>query len=149
MMDICRLRKALMRYEGTKKRGDRHILYKDSVGIMTIGYGRNIEERGISNDEASMLLRNDIDDSVKDMLKVFPWIEELDDIRSEVVANMVFNLGIGRFSRFVKTIKLIKSGEYVKASVEMLDSLWSKQVGYRAKELSMMMATGRATNETR
>ena len=84
-MDICRLRKALMRYEGTKKRGDRHILYKDSVGITTIGYGRNIQERGISNAEASMLLRNDIDDSVKDMLKVFPWVEDLDDVRAEVV----------------------------------------------------------------
>ena len=142
-MDDCRLRAALIKYEGTKMRGNRHILYRDSVGIQTIGYGRNIDERGISHDEAVLMLRNDIDDSVSDMNRVFPWVGELDDIRQEVVANMVFNLGIGKFSRFKKTIAHIRAGRFVDASKEMLDSKWARQVGYRAKELSMMMATGR------
>ena len=56
--------------------------------------------------------------------------------------NMVFNMGIKTFMAFKKTIAYIEKGEYKKASVEMRQSLWAKQVGNRAIRLSKQMREG-------
>jgi lysozyme len=56
--------------------------------------------------------------------------------------NMCFNLGINRLLGFKKALALIKSGNYTKASEEMLNSLWSKQVGDRSFRLAKMMREG-------
>jgi len=56
---------------------------------------------------------------------------------------MVFNMGIVRFSGFKKTIALVAKSDYTGASVEMMDSLWARQVGIRAVRLSETMASGR------
>lgn len=130
-------------HEGTGpvKNGERLMPYQDSVGLTTLGYGRNVEERGISFDEADYLLSNDVADVVKDCSQ-FTWFKLLDDVRQAVVVDMVFNIGIKRFKGFKNTIASIESGDYVMASIEMLDSKWASQVGQRAQRLSKMMSTG-------
>ncbi len=130
------LKELLIRHEGLMKKP-----YKDSVGKLTIGVGRNLDDVGISEQEALYLLKNDIDRAIADA-KVYPWYENLNDARKMVVVDMIFNLGITRFSRFKKTIKYISAEKYGKASVEMLDSKWANQVGSRAIRLSEMMRSG-------
>ncbi len=59
-----------------------------------------------------------------------------------VVLNMIFNMGLSRFSGFIKTIGYIENGQYFMAATEMLDSKWAKQVGKRARTLAKLMEAG-------
>ena len=54
----------------------------------------------------------------------------------DVVIEMCYQLGVGGFSKFKKTIAYLQNQQFHDASVEMLDSLWAKQTPNRAKELS-------------
>ena len=132
------LKLMLLRHEGLKLK-----LYKDTVGIWTIGCGRNIEANGISREEAMFMLDNDIKKAKLGLAHMFPWYLSLDDVRQAVMVDMTFNMGIAGFSKFVLTIDHIKRGDYLEASKEMLKSAWSHQVGNRSTELSEMMRTGR------
>jgi lysozyme len=116
--------------------------YRCSAGKLTIGYGHNLDDVGISEEEAEMLLLNDLLTANIEVENRFVWFEDLDEVRKAVVVNMIFNLGIARFSAFKKTISLIEEGSYSEAAQEMLDSRWANQVGSRANELSEMMRTG-------
>jgi lysozyme len=116
--------------------------YRDTVGKLTIGIGRNLDDRGISKKEAEYLANNDIDECERQLDAKIPWWRELTDARQRVLLNMCFNLGINRLLGFKKAIALIKSGNYTKASEEMLNSLWSKQVGDRSFRLAKMMREG-------
>lgn len=115
--------------------------YQDSVGVWTVGYGHNCQDKAISKEIAESLLGDDIKDAIHDC-QTFNWFGGLDEVRTSVVVNMVFNLGLTRFRDFKKTINDIENGDYETASVEMLDSKWARQVGRRATELSEMMRTG-------
>lgn len=116
--------------------------YVDSVGKLTIGVGRNIEDNGISMDEAEYLLKNDIDRCIWDMEKHLPWYKDLTENRQLVLLDMCFNLGIGKLLGFKNTLQSIKEGDYEEASKQMLQSKWATQVGQRAAELSNMMREG-------
>ncbi len=113
--------------------------YKDSVGILTVGYGHNLE-RNITQNQANRMLHDDLIE-VEEQVEKFDWYKDLSTVRQAVIQNMVFNLGLSRFNQFKKTIYFIEEGKYLDASVEMLDSKWAKQVGNRAVNLSDMMAT--------
>lgn len=116
--------------------------YKDTVGKLTIGIGRNLDDVGITKDEAIILLRNDIARTTKDVIANIPWWSGLDEVRRDVIINMAFNLGIEGLLKFKRTLLSIQNGEYEQASKEMLESKWAKQVGNRAKRLAEMMRTG-------
>lgn len=134
---IDKLKAMLIRHEGEVNHA-----YPDSEGYITIGVGRLIDKRlggGISHDEAMFLLENDIQKALSDCHREFPWFSLLDEDRQLVILDMVFNLGIGRFKGFKKTIEYIRKGQYILASEEMLRSRWAEQVGNRAVELSEMM----------
>lgn len=122
-----------------KHEGLRLYPYKCFAGKTTIGYGRNIEDNGISNDEAEMLLDNDINCVVAQLNSKFKWFKDLPEIPKEVLINMDFNLGITRLSKFKKTLKHFEDRDFESASVEMLDSKWAEQVGKRAIELSNLL----------
>lgn len=137
---IDELKQLLIKHEGEVNHA-----YADSEGYLTIGVGRLIDAgKGgrISHDEAMYLLDNDIKSIMGQCDREFEWFDELDETRKIVVLNMVFNLGIVGFSKFKQTIFYIEHGKYEAASIEMLDSKWSKQVGKRANELSEMMKKG-------
>lgn len=116
--------------------------YTCPAGKLTIGVGRNIEDNGITYEEAMMMLDNDITRVVEELKRNLPFYESLDEVRQGVLINMCFNLGIGRLLGFQKTLRHIEDGDYDKASIEMLDSRWAVQVGTRAKRLSRQMRTG-------
>lgn len=137
-MSNDRFLEQLQRHEGFS-----NYPYKDSVGKMTIGYGRNLDDCGISKEEASMLLSNDVQVAKDEVAKLLSTLEipEPHLHRKYVLYNMMFNLGWNRFLNFVKMLKALRQQNYEQAAVEMLDSKWAKQVGYRANELAEQMRT--------
>lgn len=124
----------LKRHEGLRLKP-----YRCSAGKLTIGYGRNLEDRGINETEAEFMLRADAEESWEWAATEFP---ELDEVRLAVIANMHFNLGPTRLRLFHNMYKALRNGAYTMAAEEMLDSLWARQVGKRAKELAAQMKTG-------
>lgn len=129
----------LIRHEGKVKHA-----YQDSEGYWTIGVGRLIDQRmggGLSDDEIHYLLRNDIQRVIKEA-KNFAWYDSLDNPRKTVVLNMIFNLGITRFSGFKKMIAAIERGDFKEAASHAMDSKWAKQTGIRAVELAGIMESG-------
>ncbi len=125
-----------------KHEGIRLKPYKDSVGKVTLGIGRNIESMGITAEEAEFLLQNDIQRCYDEAVVNFKWFDELDETRQDVILSMIFNLGLPSFLGFKKMIQAIENKDFESASKEMLDSKWSSQVGKRAYELSEMMKAG-------
>lgn len=122
--------------------GSRAFPYEDSVGKLTIGVGRNLDDVGLSEDEIQFLLQNDLDKALTDA-KSFPWFADLDDVRKLVVVDMIFNLGKPRFSSFVRTIAAIEAQQWQAAAMQMQDSKWFRQVGRRAQRLVQAMASGK------
>jgi lysozyme len=115
--------------------------YRDSVGRLTIGVGRNLDDVGIRYGEALELLKNDIDHIHAQLLSSFSWYKDLDQVRRDALIDMCF-MGIGALSGFHKFLNYMELGLYEAASVEMLDSKWAKQVGKRATDLSYMIKMG-------
>ena len=142
---MIELERQLIKHEGSKKDGPHgnHILYRDTVGKWTCGYGRNLSDVGISEDEALYLLRNDIIKAKKGITKNLPWVINLDRTRYDVLVNMAFNMGINGLLTFKNTLELVKEGKYKEASQTMLQSKWARQVKGRALELSKQMETGK------
>ena len=143
-MNINRLINVLIRHEGLRLRPycdktGKTFKSPDSCGKLTIGAGRNLEDRGITKEEAIFMLINDIKRFEKEARDIFSDFDELDDVRHEVIINMLFNLGKSRFLKFKKFIKAVKERDFKKAAEEMLNSKWAIQVKNRAKELAFAM----------
>lgn len=130
------LSKQLMKHEGLRLKP-----YTDSVGKLTIGIGRNLDDVGISKQEALAMLTHDIDTARNELLTHYPSFEQLSPTRMDACINMVFNMGIARFSGFKRFIKALLDHDYELAAIEMLDSKWARQVGYRATELANQVRT--------
>ena len=136
---MSNLTEDLMRHEGYRTH-----LYEDTAGILTIGVGYNIEEKGLPDYIIKLLLNDSIEEAKSELGRVFePW-KGLSRVRQDVLVNMMFNLGAPRFLKFKKFIKAIKNNDFDTAADEMLASRWAKQVGNRAIELSERMRSDEA-----
>lgn len=113
--------------------------YIDTVGKITIGIGRNLTDGGITATEALSLCNNDLDTVEAELNSRFPWWTTLSEERREVLANMCFNMGIGKLFGFQNMLTALKAGDYETAAAEMLNSGWASQVGDRAKRLATTM----------
>lgn len=140
--DREKLKVQLMRHEGIVLKHGRAVPYTDTVGKITIGYGRNLSDRGVSLDEAAFLLENDLADTLTDCDR-FPWFANLDGVRQRVVADLCFNLGLARLRTFTATLGAIERGEFAFAAAALLKSKYASQVGQRAVRLARMLETGR------
>jgi len=134
-MDYDRLKKQLVVHEGLELKP-----YKCTANKTTIGVGRNIEEVGISEDEAMYLLENDIKNVVAQCQATFSWFDDLTDIRKEAIVNLVFNMGLSTFCKFKNTISYLEQGLYELAGTELLDSNYARQVGQRSVDVANMIA---------
>jgi len=108
--------------------------YTDSVGKLTIGVGRNIDDRGISRDEALYLLKNDIEMSINDLLDIFNDFYLLPNDVQLVMIDMMFNMGETRFRGFKKMIQAVRDKDFKEAARQAKDSKWCKQVGIRCED---------------
>lgn len=116
--------------------------YRDSVGKLTIGCGRNLDDNGISADEADLLLANDVSHASGILAQVLPWSQGLDEARLGALTNMCFQLGMGGLLQFKNFLASMQAGKYEDAAREMLLSKWADQVPSRANRLSIQISTG-------
>ena len=139
-MNTVELMKELMLDEGYK-----HEIYADPLGHLTFGVGHliteNDEEYGkevgtpVTKERIEECLQQDIKTVFSELDMNQPWWRSLDSNRQRVIANMCFNLGHPRFSKFKKFIAAMQTSNWEKAAEEMMDSKWSEQVGERAIRL--------------
>ena len=108
----------------------------------TIGYGRNLDDVGITEVEAEYLLKFDTLRSIADVEDIFPAFHGFTENRQIALANMMFNLGKTRFRKFRKMIDAVNVGDWIMAAFEAKDSRWYGQVGARAIELVYLLEKG-------
>ena len=134
-----RIKEQLVRHEGLRLKP-----YRCTAGKLTIGIGRNLDDCGITQSEAYVMLINDIMNCEKQLQSKIPDIYNgLDEVRKSVLLNMCFNLGVSGLLGFKNTLEFIKAGDWERAANNMLVSKWAKQVGRRAIELSELMRKGK------
>ena len=138
-------------------------VYKDTLGIDTIGIGRNLEDRGITDEEledmnisdidhvyqygiteadAILLAENDVQIVEDELLRAHPCVDGLDAVRQLILVDMAFNMGVPRLCKFKKMWDAIHNEDFSTASKEMLDSRWANQVKLRAVKLANAMHNG-------
>lgn len=133
--------------------------YKDTVGKLTIGIGRNLDDnplsqeelcyighncrtKFISNDQAAYLCRNDLKKVRADLDRDLPWWRDLCPDRQFVMIDLCFNMGIGTLKTFKRTLDSIATGYYEQAAKQLLQSKYAKQVGARADRNAYALRTG-------
>jgi GH24 family phage-related lysozyme (muramidase) len=143
--------------------GVRYTMYKDSLGIPTIGVGFNLTrddapglitalgvnydalldgDVSLTDQQVNALLDGDIATALAAARKLFSNFDSLDDDRQAVLVNMAFNMGQERLAGFQHMIAAVEQGDFVGAAAQMKDSAWAKQVGNRAVRLEGSMKTG-------
>ena len=136
-MPITCLDDQLRRDEGTRLKP-----YRDSVGKLTIGTGRNLDDVGVSQDESDLMLANDIKHATIALEANFPWAMDLDEVRKGALLNMTFNMGVRGLAQFHNFLAKMQAKDFSGAATDMLESLWAKQVGARAQRLSIQIESG-------
>ena len=111
-------------------------VYQCTEGYDTIGYGFAIKNLYLSKKVSDIILREKLNKLKKDIENRFEWVINAPESIRDVVIEMCYQLGINGFSKFKKTIYYLETEQYWEASIEMLDSLWSKQTPSRSKRLS-------------
>mgnify|MGYP003137171166 FL=1 len=121
--------------------GFRAHVYQDTASPprWTIGFGRNVDGEGgglgISEDEAELMLRNDIDRSVQECANWY-WFDRQPDRIKRVLIELCFQLGYPALSGFNRMLSALSADNYSTAADELLDSKFAVQVPHRAKRLS-------------
>jgi lysozyme len=118
--------------------------YRCTAGRLTIGVGRNLDDKGISHAEALVLLQNDLDEAWGGLHASLPWISAAPEAVQEALVNMAFNLGLKGLLGFAQTLELLRLGRYAEAATGMLASRWAGQVGARAQRLAAMVRSAGA-----
>lgn len=118
--------------------------YKCTADKLTVGYGRNLQDNGISELEAEQMLMSDTQIALEDAKKFVGgavW-DELSDVRQACLINMAFNLGLPTLKKFQMFRQALLDGDMAEASRQMLDSRWARQVGQRANRLAHLIQQG-------
>ena len=129
-----------------REEGFRAKPYRDTRGKLTVGYGRNLDDHGVTEGEARVMLGNDLD-RIGAELAVKPWwpqaMDLLDELRQDVLVAMAYQMGVAGLGGFTKMLKAVEQRNWKTAALEMLDSKWARQTPARAQRLAQMMETGR------
>lgn len=139
--------------EGEVKKDNRHVIYDDDCGkpcktgdnikgLLTVGYGRNLMGRGLSQEEAEYLLWNDVAEVYEDLRNVYPWFSKLSNNRQIVMIDLRFNMGAAKLSTFKNFLKAMEVGAWQEAAKHLLDSQYAKQVGRRATQNAELIRVG-------
>ena len=136
------IRALLRRHEGVRLKP-----YRDTVGKLTIGVGRNLDDVGLSPAEVEALLDDDIARAEAGLDALRPWWRGLDPVRQAVLIDMAFNLGAKKLDGFNATLAAVQARRFGEAADHMLASAWAGQVKGRAQRLAAMMRTGEAPAE--
>jgi lysozyme len=143
-MNIDQLREELKTDEGC-----RYEIYLDHLGLPTHGIGHLIldsdpeygQEVGtpVSEDRVNECFAKDVETVLSECKKLYSNFELLPEEVQLIIANMMFNMGRPRLSKFVGMRAAVDSGDWHRAAVEMVDSKWYQQVTNRADRLVQRM----------
>ena len=143
-MNIQLLQTILIRHEGAKLN-----VYKDSLGLLTVGVGHLVLSRdnlsygeAITEARQQALLETDIQRSILLAKNYMPLIDTLDDVRWVVLVSLAFNLG-NRLSGFKQMLSAVNNNKWDEAALQLQDSKWFTQVGRRGPELCFALRNGR------
>jgi lysozyme len=123
-----KLKEHIKEYEGFSS-----LAYECTAGYTTIGYGRNIEQKGITKEEAEHLLINDIKQCYKELRGIINKFDELPEKAQLVLVDMTYNLGLSKLLNFENMLDAIDAHDWEKAAIELLDSRYASQVKRRAR----------------
>ena len=116
--------------------GFRDKVYKCTEGFDTIGYGFAIKDLVMDEDIAEMILRRKLDSLIERVDSRFPFLNDCHEEARVVVYEMAYQMGVSGVSKFKRFLQALEEKDYGWASIEMLDSRWSKQTPNRAQRLS-------------
>ena len=125
-----------------KHEGKRNRIYRDSLGILSIGVGRNLETVGLRDDEIQLMLQNDIEYVREELEKIIPSFITLSPSRQAALIDMGF-MGPRKLLEFTEMLTAIAAGDWNEAAVQVLKSRWASQVGQRAKDVAQIMVSDR------
>ena len=140
-MNLIKLQNELADDEGIK-----YELYLCSEKHLTGGIGHLITEWDadyygkpigypVPNEQVNTWFEKDIDVTINDCKIIFEEFDSLPEEAQLVIANMCFQLGRPRLSKFKKFIAAVKEQDWERAADEMKDSRWYKQTTARAERL--------------
>ena len=143
-MNIEKLKEELKIDEGVK-----YETYLDHLGFPTLGIGHLITNTDIeygkptgtkvTEDRVNECFISDISSVLKDCEILFPSYYDLPEEVQLIIANMMFNMGRSRLSKFKGMKAAVDAGDWHRAAVEMVDSRWYQQVTNRADRLVKRM----------
>ena len=139
-MDLIKLREQLEIDEGVK-----YEIYKDHLGYPTFGIGHLVTDTdaefgcdvgtSVSEQRVEEAFKKDVQRVIKDCEILYPDFNELPEEVQQIIANMMFNLGRPRLSKFKGMKRGVDNQDWNGAADEMVDSRWYRQVGRRAERL--------------
>ena len=139
-MDEGRLSEQLQADEGVVSE-----IYLDHLGLPTFGVGHLVlksdEEYGqevgtpVDRERIKECFRSDLANVVSDCTRLYPDFDDLPDEAQEIIANMMFNMGRPRLSKFKGMKRGVDARDWNAAADEMVDSKWYTQVPNRAERL--------------
>jgi len=115
--------------------------YQDSLGIWTVGYGRNCQHTSFSRAECELMFEFDFI-RAKQGAENFAFYDHLNPARRGVLIEMLFQMGPRGVGRFIKFGTACMEMKWDVAAAEMLDSKWYSQTPKRALLLSEIFARG-------
>jgi len=137
--------------EITKDEGCKFEVYLDHLGYPTFGIGHLVKtsdpEWGqpvgtpVTQERVDEAFKEDMDTVLKDCKKLYPDFYELPETAQRVIANMMFNMGYPRMSKFKNMKAAVDARDWAKAGEEMKDSRWYRQVTNRAQRLINRMVS--------
>ena len=140
-MNIDRIKRDIILSEGI-----RHTAYKDTLNNWTIGVGHLIKipdeeyliDKELTSLEVDQIFTTDLNQAIDDARK-FVDANHIHEEAFEIVVDMAFNLGLPKLMKFQRFRQALLAKQYKMASIEMLDSLWSRQLPNRSKRLAKRM----------
>ena len=139
-MDVDKLREQLKIDEGIE-----HKIYKDHLGYNTVGIGHLILDgepefdmevgEEITDERVNELFEKDVEIVLGDCRKLYPYFDELPEEAQQIIANMMFNMGLPRLSKFKMMKAAVDQKNFREAASQMKSSKWYFQVKNRADRL--------------
>jgi lysozyme len=142
-MDV---RTLLIREEGVQLRP-----YRCPTGKLSIGVGRNLDDVGITRQEAEILFENDLMRATAAVMSRLPWAAQLDEPRQAVLISLAFQMGVGSKASgtgllgFTRMLAAMERSAWDEAAIQLLDSRLAKQTPERTERLATQLRFGEWT----
>lgn len=116
--------------------------YVDTAGKITIGWGYNLTDRGITQTLANLWREEDIRESIRSCRTLYPWFDGLDPVRKAVLIDMTYNMGAAKLATFKRMLTAMEKKQWKTAAMHAMASTWFIQTKRRAWWIVRMIAWG-------